>query len=162
MYEVLVGDKKFDLLGEIIKPGNILSFKAVDRDGNTVDISKIRGKKIISSFPKLHTDVCDLQAKEIVKYAEVFLHIKFISITMDDSNTVHKWMKHHKHSEKMMMLSDKEMQQFALATNAYIPKLERLARGFIVLDDNNVILEMSFKQNVGDWPDWEFVKKHLI
>lgn len=160
MNKITVKGLPFKLTGEVILVGQKLEFTAVDMEGQDFDTSDIKGIKVISIFPALNTKVCDLQTARIGGWANSHKEVEFISVTMDDTDVIKEWCIAHEFSN-ITILSDKKYKHFAELTNLYIPKLHKLARGFIILDNENKIIDLSFRHELSEEPDYALVEKYL-
>lgn len=150
---------KFKLKGELNLPiGQELDFKAIDRSGKEVKLSDYKGKKVLSLFPDINTSVCDLQTQRIAMLADKRKDLIFISVSTDDVETINKWCL-SRGVDNIIILSDKKYGELGDKTNLLIPKLKKLARGFIVLDEDNKIQEYSFKEQIAELPDFEMIEK---
>jgi len=63
MNKVTIKKVPFKLNGDIIGKGEVLDFKALDRNNKEVSFSDIKGKVIMSTFPDINTRVCDAQTQ---------------------------------------------------------------------------------------------------
>ena len=135
--------------------GKKLNIKAIDKDNNLKQLKDFGNNfKVISSFPKLNTSVCDKQTKKIAKLANKYKNIDFVSITMDSIKVIGKWCLANK-LENVVILSDKEHQEFSKATNLLIPKLNMLARGLMILDQDNKVIETFYNQEITKDPNFD-------
>lgn len=150
----------FKLSGESIKNSERLSFKAKDKEGKDFNLEDVKGKKVISLFPALNTKVCDAQTLKIVQWSREHKDISFISVTNDPVEVIKDWCAAH-NIDNVFIVSDKEYKEFARATNLYVKKINKLARGFIILDENNIIIDQSFKADLSEEPGFEMVEKYL-
>lgn len=160
MNKVTIKKIGFKLIGETIEKNNHLSFKAIDRNDKIVSIDDFKGIKIISLFPDIQTRVCDVQTRKIAKYAKENPKINFISITMDTVSKINKWCL-ASGVENIHIWSDWKLREFSSKTNAIIRKINKLARGFIILDDKNKIIEVSLNSEIAQEPDYSVLEKYL-
>lgn len=160
MNKVKIKGIPFRLIGSSIKIGEKLVFSAKDINNNVFDVATIKGKKILSVFPDINTKVCDLQTYEISRIAHEYPQVPFISITMDSVETIKQWC-HAKDVSNITILSDKELHDFADKTNLLLKMISKLARGFILLDENNIITDMAFKEELSHEPDFEKLKSWI-
>lgn len=157
MNKVKIKGIPFRLIGESIKIGDKLVFQAKDVNDNIFNISTIKGKKILSVFPDINTKVCDLQTHELSKLAHEHSQIPFISITMDSVEAIKQWCL-AKDISNLIILSDKELHDFADKTKLLLKMISKLARGFILLSENNNIIDIAFKEELSHEPDFDKLK----
>lgn len=157
MNKVKIKGIPFRLIGESINVGDKLVFQAKDINDNVFDISTIKSKKILSVFPDINTKVCDMQTHELSRLAQEHPHVPFVSITMDSVETIKQWCL-AKDISNLIILSDKELHDFTDKTKLLLRMINKLARGFILLDENNFIIDMVFKEELSQEPDFEKVK----
>ena len=140
------------LLGVVDLENKQLNVKLIDKDDNLKQLFDFKNNlKVISTFPKLNTSVCDNQTKNIARLANKYKDVSFISITMDKPKTIAKWCLAN-NLNNVVILSDKKHQQFSKATNLLIPKLNMLARGLIIVDQNNKVLNSFYKEDISSEP----------
>ena len=150
-----------NLIGNVDLKNKQLNIKAIDKEGNIksfLDFKK--GIKVLSTFPKLNTSVCDNQTKAIARLAKKHSDVTFISLTMDSVQTIGKWCLAH-NLENITILSDKDRKEFSKATNLLIKKLKMLARGFIILDKENNVIDHFYKLEITDEPMYDQLEKAL-
>lgn len=156
MKQVKIKGEIFNLSGESIALESQLSFKAKDINNEDFNLSNIDGPKIISIFPDINTRICDLQTIEVSKMAYENPSINFLSITIDDVNVIKEWCS-AKGISNLQIVSDKEYGEFAKATNLLIVEKNKLARGFILLDSDNVIKDIVLNEEISALPDFNRV-----
>lgn len=156
MKQVKIKGEVFNLSGESIALGSQLSFKAKDINNEDFNLSDISGPKIVSIFPDINTRICDLQTIEVSKMAYENPTINFLSITIDDVNVIKEWCS-AKGISNLQIVSDKEYGEFASATNLLIVEKNKLARGFILLDSNNIIKDIVLNEEISALPDFNRV-----
>lgn len=150
--------KKYAFKGEVITKGNHLSFKAITKDNKEFDIEDIKGIKVISIFPDINTSVCDKQTIEIERLSRLHKKLTFISICMNTTADLNKWCLSNG-AKNSITLSDSKYKEFGSKTNLYIPKLDKLGRGIIVLDQDNVALSVNINKDLTKSPDYSYVTK---
>ncbi|NQZ29193.1 MAG: redoxin family protein [Mycoplasmatales bacterium] len=159
MKKVKIYHIPFKLKGEVIKKDEKLVFKAEDQNG-IWDIEHVKGKKIISLFPSINTKVCDIQTQTIAKMAQQYKDITFISISTDSIETQNKWCI-SKGFENILIVSDDKYKEFQTKTNAYIPKVNKLIRGFILLNEENVVKEIALNNDLAKAPNYTLLNKWI-
>ena len=158
MNKVTIKRLPFKLNGEIIEKGSNINFTALDASGNRVSLNDIKGKVIISAFPDINTSVCDAQTQKIISLAKKHKDITFLSITTDSTEVINKWCAANEIDNITIVTDDKR--EFANVTNTLITKIDKLARGFIVVEDNKVI-EISYKKEIATDPDYSLLDKYI-
>lgn len=159
MNKVLIKGQEFNLSGEIIKVGDVLDFKAVNRENEDVQLSDVKGTKVISVFPDINTRVCDMQTVRIAQIAQKAAHIHFISISLDSVEVINSWCAAN--GLNVDIWSDAKYKDFAKNTNTLIPSINKLARGFIILDKENKIVAIDFVEELTHMPDFDLIEKHI-
>ena len=150
----------FKFLGKVIENGVILDFKAKKIDNTDFKLSNIKGNKIISVFPDINTSICDKQTQKISQLSIKFPKVKFISVSMDSIEKQNDWCAAH-NIENILIVSDKEYKDFGKKTNLYIPKIKKLGRALMILNDDNEIIDLSINEEVAAEPNWELIEKYL-
>lgn len=148
--------KKYMFKGEVIKEGSNLSFKALTKDNKEFNINDIKGIKVISLFPDINTRICDMQTMEIERLSNQNKDITFISICMNDVKDINEWCL-SKGADNSIVLSDLKYKDFGDKTNLYIPKLNKLGRGILVLDNDNKVISININKDIAKSPDYEYV-----
>lgn len=159
MNKLLIKGQEFKLAGDIINKGMILDFKAVDRENKDVSIAEVKGIKVISVFPDINTRVCDMQTLKIAQLSQQAKHINFISISLDSVDVINTWCVAK--GQNVDIWSDLKYKDFANKTNTLIPAINKLARGFIVLDDANKIIDIDFVNELSEMPNFELLNKYI-
>lgn len=159
MNKLLIKGQEYKLAGDIINKGMILDFKAVNRENQDVRLADIKGIKVISVFPDINTRVCDMQTLKIAQLSQQAKHINFISISMDAVEVINTWCVAK--GQNVDIWSDLKYKEFASKTNALIPALNKLARGFIVLNEQNEIIDIDFVKELSEMPNFELLNKYL-
>ena len=153
MKKVTVFKVRFSLSGETITVGQKLEFKGIDGTGVEFDSTSLKGRKVISIFPDINTSICDMQTIKIAKLAKENQDIEFVSITMDGPEVIKDWCA-GKGIDNSRIVSDSKYKEFATKTNVYITKIDKLGRGFILLDENNMITNVLLNDEIAANPDF--------
>lgn len=159
MKQVTIKGEIHSLKGELISKGSELKFRAKDASDTVVNSFDYNGYKIISVFPDINTRICDLQTMEISKLAAKWDKVMFISMTTDAIDVINMWCA-AKGVHNIEIWSDKELGEFGAKTNALIPSIGKLARGFIIMKGNQII-DLHFKEELSEMPDFDLVEKFL-
>ena len=145
--------KEFSLSGETITTENKLEFKGIDGTGAEFNSTSLKGRKVISIFPDINTSICDEQTVKIAQLAKENKDIEFISITMDGPDVIKEWCA-GKGIDNSRIVSDSKYKDFATKTNIHITEIDKLGRGFILLDENNIITDILLNDEVAENPDF--------
>ncbi len=160
MNKVTMRGNHYNLNGDVIKLNSLLEFKAKDKNNKDWFIKDIKGIKVISLFPDINTHICDGQTKQIAQMAEQYKDITFISVSTDLPEVQQKWCAANG-LKNVLIVSDQEYKDFADKTKTYIAERDQLIRGFILLDDDNVIKGISISDQVSTEPDYELLNKWI-
>ncbi|NQZ29192.1 MAG: redoxin family protein [Mycoplasmatales bacterium] len=159
MNKVTLHNEPFELSGMTIEENTKLDFKAEDANG-IWDIKDIKGKKVISLFPDINTGICDVQTQLIANLAKRRTDITFISISTDSVEIQKEWCA-SKGLENVLIVSDDKYKEFQKLTNLYIPKIDKLIRGFILLDEENIIRGITLNSELAEDPDYASVDEWI-
>ena len=158
MNKVSIKGLPFKLNGDIVEKGTKLNFQALDGNNNIVSSKDFKGLTIISAFPDINTSVCDKQTREIMKLAKEHKDVNFVSITRDSVEVINKWCAANE-LENISILSDNNT-DFGNKTNTLITKIDKLARGFIIVKDGEII-EIEYKKEIATDPNYEVLNKYI-
>ena len=64
-----------------------------------------------------------------------------------------------KNLDNSRILSDGKYKYFATKTNIYIKKMNKLARSFIILDENNIITNILLNKEIVKKPNFKELEK---
>lgn len=160
MNKITIEKKEYNLIGDVIQPGINLDFFAQNLDGEKVRLSDINGRKIISVFPMITTSVCDLQTKKILELTKKYVDLTFISISMDTLEELKKWCIENDGLNSLIW-SDLKFGDFGKKTNSLIKKINKLNRGFLLLDENNNVEEVSWNSELVDTPNFDIIANKI-
>ena len=153
--------KTLKLMGEVNIKNKTLIFNAIDKEGKEKNITDFGNKmKVLSFIPKLNTSVCDNQTREIAKLANIYKQVSFITITMDDVKEIKKWCGAN-YLENLDIVSDRKLKEISKATNLLIKKINIFARGFVILDKNNKVINQLFNEEITNDPNFKELEKIL-
>lgn len=160
MNNITIKNMPFKLLDNAVEIGETIHFKARDKNNQDVMISDFKGQKIISIFPDIETKVCDMQTHELSVLAMNNPNINFISITMDDVEKINQWCSANGISN-LTILSDHVHKEFGTKTRLLIPAINKLSRGFILLDNDDKVIDLSLNKELAEMPDFDKVNKWI-
>ncbi|WP_371246274.1 peroxiredoxin [Mycoplasmopsis agassizii] len=151
---------KYNTVKELIKVGEKLSFKAVNRDLEEVDF-KAKKVTVVSPFPAISTKVCDEQTRGLSIIAEKYADkVDVVSISLDLPFTLADWCGAHG-VENVDTLSDWRYLDFGKKTGFLVDKLHLLNRGVIIVDENSVVKFVTANTNIHDQINFEEVNTEL-
>lgn len=150
----------FKFSGAIIQRGDSLIFKAENVDNTNFSITDVKGIKVISLFPDISTKICDIQTLKIVELAKKHENIAFISISTDTPAFQKAWCARNE-ADNITIISDRKFKEFQTQTNIYLPKIRKLGRGLIVLDENNTVIDITVNKELSVEPDWTILDNYL-
>ena len=129
------------LIGKQAKIGQrAFDFKLISQDLKEVKLSDFYGKiKVVNFFPSLDTPVCDLQVKEFNKKAAgLSPDIVVIGVSKDLPFAQARFCSLNEIKNEVV-LSDYRFSSFGLNYGFLIKELNLLARGTIIIDQNQRI-----------------------
>ncbi|UWD33939.1 redoxin domain-containing protein [Mesomycoplasma molare] len=155
--------KEYSLLKNenFLKLGEEISFTATNTMFEDVKLEKFNQLTVISVFPSLNTRVCDEQTKEISKLASEFEDVRFISISLDLPSAIAEW-KSVNMLPNIEIYSDYKRREFGLKYGFLIDEIFLLDRGFIVINDQNKVIDFSYNENVHDQISFEKIKSIIL
>lgn len=125
-------------------PGEAANFRVINQDLGEVMLADFPGKiKVISFFPSLDTPVCDLQVKEFnQRAAEVSAGVVVIGISKDLPFAQKRFCAMNEIKSEVV-LSDYKTSSFGINYGVLIKELNLLARGVMIIDQNNLLRYMQ-------------------
>lgn len=146
------------LLGNEIKVGDRApDFTVLTNDMQPYSLKDAGDKvKIISVVPSLDTGVCELQTIHFNQEAAALGDIIILTISVD-LPFAQKRFCGAKGIDKVITLSDHRDLSFGLNYGFVIEELRLLARGVVVLDQNNIIRYVEYVKEVTEQPDYDKV-----
>ena len=146
------------LLGKEIKVGDTaLDFTALTPSLETLSLSDTKGQvRIISVVPSVDTSVCDIQTRWFNEEAAKIENLIVLSISVDLPFALKKYCA-TKGIENIKVLSDHKDLDFGLKYGFVIEELRLLARGIVIIDQNDIVRYVEYVPNVSDHPDYDKV-----
>lgn len=154
------------LLGKEVKVGDTApDFNVVRKDLSPFTLQDLGDKvKLISIVPSIDTGVCDLQTIHFNEEAAKLKDVKIVTISMDLPFALKRYCA-AKEIDALETLSDHRDASFGLNYGFLMEGLRLLARGIVVIDQNNIIRYVEYVKEVTNHPDYdkaiEEVKKLL-
>jgi len=146
------------LVGTEIKIGDKApDFTALTPDLAPLSLSSTKGQvRVISVVPSIDTSVCDIQTRRFNEEAAKTDGLTVISISVDLPFAIKKYCA-TKGIENIKTLSDHRDLDFGLKYGFVIEELRLLARGTVVIDQNDIVRHVEYVPNVSDHPDYDKV-----
>lgn len=144
------------LLGTEIKVGDTApDFTALTPDLKPLSLSSTKGQvRIISVVPSIDTSVCDIQTRWFNEEAAKINGLTVLSISVDLPFAVKKYCA-TAGIENIKTLSDHKDLDFGLKYGFVIEELRLLARGTVVIDQNDIVRHVEYVPNVSDLPNYD-------
>lgn len=154
--------EKVFMIEDKFKIGKKINFFAKNENGKNIflgDLLSQQKKKILSIIPKIDTSVCSLQTQKLYKYFQK-QQDKFVVITisLDKCNLQKSFCQNilkTNQSSNFFFLSDHEDKNFSKESGLEIQELKLLARGIIVLDEENKIIYKEIPTRLDKHPNYE-------
>jgi len=145
------------LLGNEIKEGDKApDFTVLDNGLNPKKLSDYKGKvKILSVFPSVDTSVCSKQNRRFNEEAAgLGDDIEILAISNDLPFALGRFCD-AEGIDKVTTLSDHKDVDFATKYGFLIEELRLLARGVVVVDQNDKVRYVEYVPEIGNEPDYE-------
>lgn len=145
------------LLGNEIKEGNKApDFTVLDNGLNPKKLSDYKGKiKILSVFPSVDTSVCSKQNRRFNEEAAGLSdNIEILAISNDLPFALGRFCD-AEGIDKVTTLSDHKDVDFGTKYGFLIEELRLLARGVVVVDQNDQARYVEYVPEIGNEPDYE-------
>jgi len=154
--------KSLTIIGEMITKGKIApDFKVTDKDLNTVKLSDFAGKKrILSIMPSIDTPVCEAQTRRFNVEAGEHKDVVIMTLSMDLPFALSRFCS-NEGIENAMTLSDYKFREFGHNYGFYIEELGLLARGIVVIDENDTVIHVEYVKDIGQHPNYDAALKAL-
>lgn len=145
------------LLGNQIKEGDKApDFTVLDNGLNPKKLSDYKGKvKILSVFPSVDTSVCSKQNRRFNKEAAGLSNdIEILAISNDLPFALNRFCD-AEGIDKVTTLSDHKDVDFGTKYGFLIEELRLLARGVVVVDQNDEVRYVEYVPEIGEEPDYD-------
>ncbi len=145
------------LLGNEIKEGDKApDFTALDNGLNPKKLSDYKGKvKILSVFPSVDTSVCSKQNRKFNEEAAGLTDdIVILAISNDLPFALGRFCD-AEGIDKVTTLSDHKDVDFGTKYGFLIEEMRLLARGVVVVDQNDQVRHVEYVPEIGNEPDYE-------
>lgn len=159
--KVTFGGNPVTLLGNPIKEGDKApDFTVLDNGLNPVKLSDYEGKiRILSVFPSVDTSVCNKQNK---RFNQEAANLNGNTVILAISNDLPFALNRFCDAEgidQMETLSDHKDVDFGTKYGFLIEELRLLARGVVVIDQDNLVRYVEYVPEIGQEPDYEAALK---
>lgn len=146
------------LIGKEIKVGDTApDFTVLSPDLSPFSLGSTKGQvRVISVVPSIDTSVCDMQTRWFNEEASKIAGLAILSISVDLPFAIKKYCA-TKGIENIKTLSDHKNLDFGLKYGFVIEELRLLARGTVVIDQNDVVRHVEYVPNVSDHPNYDAV-----
>ncbi len=155
--KVTFGGNQVTLLGDEAKPGNKApDFSAVDADMKEVKLSDWQGKvRVLSVMPSIDTPVCAKQTRKFNKEATQ-MHESVVVLTLSvDLPFSLKRFSAAEGISNVETLSDHKEVEFGKKYGFLIEEYRLLARGIVIIDQNDEIKYVEYVPEIGDEPNYQ-------
>ncbi len=144
------------LLGEEIKVGaKAPDFEATTKELKPFGLKDIAGKvKLISIVPSIDTGVCDLQTMTFNEEAAKLKDAIFVTISMDLPFALNRYCA-AKGIENIITVSDHKLASFGLNYGFLMEELRLLARGIVIIDQEDKVTYVEYVKEVSTHPDYD-------
>ena len=149
------------LLGNQIKEGDKApDFTVLDNGLNPTKLSDYKGKvKVLSVFPSIDTGVCLKQNRRFnQEAANLSDDIVILAISNDLPFALNRFCD-AEGIDKVVTLSDHKDVDFGTKYGFLIEELRLLARGVVVVDQNDQVKYVEFVSEIGNEPDYNSALK---
>ena len=161
--KVTFGGNPVTLIGNEVKVGSKAPSFSVLNDGlKPVTLDDFKGKvKLLSIFPSIDTGVCSMQTQKFNKEAAQFGDkVDFLAISADLPFALKRFCG-AEGIDNLIPLSDHKEMDFGQKYGFHISELRLLARGVIIVDQNNTIQYIEVVPEIGNEPNYDAAIKKL-
>lgn len=155
---ITMGGNPIKLLGNEIKVNDKApDFSAVNKDMTPFQFSDLKGKlKIISVVPSVDTKICEFQTISFNEEATKHPDVVVLTISVDLPFAQQRFCVAND-IENSIVVSDHRTLDFGLKYGFAIDNIRLLARGIVVVDQDDTVRYVEYVKEVGTHPDYEKV-----
>ncbi len=148
--------KPLTIAGEMITKGRIApDFKVIDKELNIVKLSDFAGKKrILSIMPSIDTPICEAQTRRFNEEAAKNPDVVVITLSMDLPFALARFCA-NEGIKNAITLSDHRYREFGYNYGFYIEELGLLARGIVVVDENDTVVHVEYVKDIVQHPNYD-------
>ncbi len=154
---VTLGGNPVTLIGNEIKIGDKApNFNLIDDALKPITLDNYKGKvKLLSIFPSIDTGVCSMQTRKFNKEAAAFGDkVAFLAISADLPFALKRFCG-AEGIDNLVPLSDHREMDFGKNYGFHIGELRLLARGVVIIDENDLIQYVEIVPEIGNEPNYE-------
>lgn len=153
---VTMGGNPVTLLGTEIKVGDKApNFTAANKDMSQFSLEEVTQRvKIISVVPSIDTNVCELQTTRFNELASELEDTLVITISVDLPFALGRFCAANG-IDNVITVSDHKDLSFGTNYGFAMEETRLLARGIVVLDENNEVKHVEYVKEVGTHPDYD-------
>lgn len=153
---ITMGGNPITLLGtEAVVGEKAPQFTVVDNGLKPVTLADFAGKvKLISVVPSIDTGVCSIQTKRFEEEVAKLENVAMITISVDLPFAQKRFATENNLTHNQL-LSDYQTHDFGIEYGFEIENLALLARGVVVIDQDDVIRYVEYVKEVTTEPDYE-------
>ncbi|MCG8572695.1 MAG: thiol peroxidase [Spirochaetes bacterium] len=144
------------LLGKEVKVGEqAQDFTVINNEVTPVKLSDYAGKvRILSIVPSVDTGVCAAQTRRFNEEAATLANVVILTISADLPFALGRFCA-AEGIDKVVTLSDHKDVDFGTKYGFLIEELRILARGIVIVDQNNTIRYVEYVNEVTTHPDYD-------
>lgn len=154
--EVTMKGNPVTLMGPHLKVGDAApEFTVLAPDMQPIKLSDFKGKiKVINSVPSIDTPVCDMQVRHFNKDAAQMGDVVILSVSVDLPFALARYCGANG-IDAVKTTSDYRNLDFGTKYGFAIEELRLLARGVIVIDQNDKIAYIEYVPEITTEPDYD-------
>lgn len=155
--KVTFGGNPVTLVGTPIKEGDEApDFTVLDNGLNPKKLSDYEGKvRILSVFPSVDTSVCSKQNKRFnQEAANLDSNMVILALSNDLPFALNRFCD-AEGIDQVVTLSDHKDVDFGTKYGFLIEELRLLARGVVVVDQNNIVRYVEYVPEIGNEPNYD-------
>ncbi|MDD2550331.1 MAG: thiol peroxidase [Bacteroidales bacterium] len=155
--KVTFGGNPVTLIGNEISIGDKApGFNVINDDLKPVTLGDFKGKvKLLSLFPSIDTGVCSMQTRKFNTEAAQFGDkVAFLAISADLPFALKRFCG-AEGIDNLVPLSDHKEMDFGQKYGFHISELRLLARGVVIIDQNDTIQYIEVVPEIGNEPNYD-------
>lgn len=153
---ITFGGKPMTILGEMIKLNDVAQdFTLTANDLSAVKLSDFDGKvKVISVMPSIDTGICASQTRRFNVEASKLSNVVVLTVSVDLPFALKRFCG-AEGIENAITLSDYKAHDFGQKYGFVIEELSLLARGVLVVDQNNIVKYVEYVPEIASEPNYD-------
>jgi len=155
---ITFGGKPVTLGGKEVRVGDIApNFSAINKDMSAFNLNDYEGKiRIISVVPSVDTKICEFQTIRFNEEATEHPNVVVITISVDLPFAQQRFCVAND-IENAMVISDYRDLEFGALYGFVMKEHRLLARGIVVIDEENIVRYVEYVENVNEHPNYDKV-----